>query len=327
MELEVVKKIRGLGDGNVLSITDATYAVKNANKQWPGLISQKKNQSIVSECSAVLFVGMGTVKSDENDKDLKNAMSILAVRETEDGNNYKIVQKFLFGHKKLNPTDLVYNMWKNGKMWLVSNESYTTALSLAGFDSFMFDCDFTIDPWSDTEQIPEIHRVANVSEDVWVFVTDYSLYRLELRGYNFFATEIWEHKDEKEQEHLLYGCPEEELDDGLRAIACVSEDCFLVGGDKLRLFVLRKDSEGKYTKESIDGFGAMVWDIAQIRENVWLVGGDGELRTLTLKNGRFELGKRIAGFKNKRIRTIYVAPNDGVIVGGKGFCEVLRIKD
>ena len=324
MELEVVKTIKGLR--NVLSITDATKAVKDANEKWPGLIRQKRNQSIVSKCSAILLVGRGTVESDQN------AMSILAVRETKGGNSYKIVREFLFGHTALNPTNLVYNMWKDGKMWLASNESGTMALDLVGFDKFMFS-DLTISPWENSyrplaEQIPEIHRVANVSEDVWVFVTDYSLYRLELRGYNFFATEIWEHKDEKEQEHLLYGCPEEELDDGLRAIACVSEDCFLVGGDKLRLFVLRKDSEGKYTKESIDGFGAMVWDIAQIRENVWLVGGDnGELRILTLRNGRFELGEKIAGFECKGIRTIYVVPNNEVIVGGKGFCYVLRIED
>ena len=72
----------------------------------------------------------------------------------------------------------------------------------------------------------------------------------------------------------------------------------------------------------------MVWDIAQIRENVWLVGGDnGELRILTLRNDRFELGERIAGFERKGIRTIYVVPNDEVIVGGEGFCKVLRIED
>ncbi len=323
MKLSVVGSITGLG--NVLSITDATHVVKKANKQWPGLIRQKKNQSIVRRCSVILLVGRGTVKSG------RNAMSILAVRKTKDRNSYKIVREFLFGHTAFNPTNLVYNMWKDGEMWLASNKSHTTTFHLAGFDTFIFR-DLMIDPWENSyrpfaERIPEIHRVANVSDDVWVFVTNYWVYRLESRGDKFFATEIWGHKDENWLEHL-YGCPEGELDDGLRAIACVTEDCFLVGGDKLRLFVLRKDSEGKYTKESIDGFGAMVWDIAQIRENVWLVGGDnGELRILTLRNDRFELGERIAGFERKGIRTIYVVPNDEVIVGGEGFCKVLRIED
>ncbi len=329
MKLKVVGSITRLG--NVLSITDATQAVKDANMQWPGLIRQEKYRPILPECSAILFVGRGTVKSNKNDKDPKNAMSILAVWETEDGNSYKIVRNILFDYTAFNPTNLVYSMRKDGKMWLASNESGTKALYLSGLDSLTFS-DLMIERWGNsyklfTERILEIHRVAKVSDDVWVFVTDYRVYRLEPRGYNFFATEIWEHEDEKWLEHL-YGCPEEELDDGLRAIACVSEDCFLVGGDKLRLFVLRKDSEGKYTKESIDGFGAMVWDIAQIKENVWLVGGDnGQLCTLTLRDGSFELGERIAGFEHKGIRTIYVVSNDEVIVGGEGFCKVLRIVD
>lgn len=327
MKLKVVGSIKWLR--NVFSITDATKAVKDANMQWPGLIRQEKYRPILPECSAILFVGRGTVKSD------KNAMSILAVWETENGNSYKIVQNILFCHTAFNstnnPTNLVYNMRKDGKMWLASDESGTKALYLFGLDSLIFR-DLMIERRENScglfaERTLEIHRVANVSDGVWVFVTNYWVYRLELREGRFFATEIWGHEDEKWLEYLR-GCPEGELDVGLRAIACVSEDCFLVGGDKLRLFVLRKGSGGAYSKESIDGFGAMVWDIAQIRENVWLVGGDnGELRMLTLKNGRFELGERIAGFERKGIRTIYVAPRDEVIVGGKGFCNVLRIED
>lgn len=333
MELNVVGPITRLG--NVLSITDATKAVKDANMQWPGLIRQEKYRPILPECSAILLVGRGTVKSDKNDKDPKNAMSILAVWKTENGNSYEIVQNIFFDHTAFNstnnPTNLVYNMRKDGKMWLASDESGTKALYLSGLDSLIFR-DLMIERWENScglfaEPILEIHRVANVSKNVWVFVTSYKVYRLESRGDRFFATEIWGHEDEKWQEYLG-GCPEGELDVGLRAIACVTEDCFLVGGDKLRLFVLRKGPGGKYSKESIDGFGAMVWDIAQIRENVWLVGGDnGELRILTLRNGRFELGERIAGFQRKRIRTIYVVPNDEVIIGGKGFCKVLRIED
>ena len=323
MNLKVVGSITGFG--NVLSITDATKAVKDANMQWPGLIRQEKYQPILPECSVILFVGRGTVKSD------KNAMSILAVWETEDGNSYKIVRNIHFDYTAFSPTNLVYNMRKDGKMWLASDESGTKALYLSGLDSLIFR-DLMIERWGNSyglfgERILEIHRVANVSKNAWVFVTSYGVYRLESRGDRFFATEIWGHEDEKWLEYL-WRCPEGELDDGLRAIACVTEDCFLVGGDKLRLFVLRKGPGGAYSMESIDGFGAMVWDIAQIRENVWLVGGDnGELRILTLRNGRFELGERIAGFERKRIRTIYVAPRDEVIVGGKGFCKVLRIED
>lgn len=333
MKLKDAGSIKWLG--NVFSITDATKAVKDANMQWPGLIRQEKYRPILPECSAILFVGRGTVKSEKNDKDPKNAMSILAVWETEYGNSYEIVRNIFFSHTAFNstnnPTNLVHNMWKDGKMWLASDESGTKALYLFGLDSLIFR-DLMIERRENScglfaERTLEIHRVANVSKNVWVFVTSYRVYRLESRGDRFFATEIWGHEDEKWLEHL-WKCPEGELDVGLRAIACVTEDCFLVGGDKLRLFVLRKGPGGAYSMESIDGFGAMVWDIAQIRENVWLVGGDnGELRILTLKNDRFELGERIAGFRRERIRTIYVAPRDEVIVGGKGFCKVLRIED
>lgn len=324
--MQIVSTIKGLG--NVLSITDATgYATEPTEYGRHDIVKESFWPKLADPGTRVLLVGRGTTGKKKPPLERHTALAVLTRSSGQNGGTgvYEINRKILNGHTFYNPTDILFCLRRN--FWLAANDLHVSHMRCTGDGDFIFSSGLPGDPLgSVSDYYPEINSVAKISDGAWALMTDRGTIKLleerliDDKYITYTAKTLWDWEIEDTQQ---------EIDEGLVAISFLGNDAFLVGGDMRRLYVLRKDPDGKYyIAEEIVGFEGMVWAITKIGENTWLAGGDrGELRTLTLTDGAFSLGARVEGFsRENHIRTIYKVPGvNEAIVGGLQFCYVLTI--